>query len=337
MAVVQEDLIREVVPGAVVLPFDQYDSFSAVVEAGWGSVPVTASTAIGGITEILPVAQGCLGRCTYCITRLARGPLVSYDPDGLLEHTRNAVSSGCREILLTAQDTAAYGLDRRTDLGRLVGGICSVPGDFRIRVGMMNPDNLGRIIDSYLSSWLDHKVYKFLHLPVQSGSDDLLERMGRGYSVEDFLRMVRRFREAFPDMTLSTDVILGFPGETEEDYLMTRDLVETVRPNILNITRFSPRPGTPAFSSRDRVPGCKVKKWSRDLTGLRFEISGDVYRRLRGRVERVLITEIGKDGAVIGRTDTYWPVVIPEEVPLGNFIEVELIDSAPTHLVGRPV
>jgi threonylcarbamoyladenosine tRNA methylthiotransferase CDKAL1 len=334
MAKVQPEEIRKVAPDAEILDFDRYPHFSALIsdwcgdgEEGKGLAPE--------ITEIVPIAQGCLGSCTYCITRLARGGLISYPEDGLLERCSSALRSGSRELLLTAQDTSSYGLDLNSNIGTLLERVCELPGDFRIRVGMMNPDTLSQVVGEYLPSWRNPKVYKFLHLPVQSGSDSVLDRMGRRYHPGDFLEMVSRFREECPDMTLSTDVILGFPGETQEDFEATVELVMRVKPNILNITRFSPRPGTPAAQMDGGVPGWKVKEWSRHLTRLRFEIAQRLNRNQLGRIERALVTERGKKEDLICRTDGYWPVVIKEKAALGDFITVELVECAPTHFFGR--
>jgi threonylcarbamoyladenosine tRNA methylthiotransferase CDKAL1 len=197
---------------------------------------------------------------------MARGHLRSLHLAELREQTEMMLQKGIKELQVTGQDTAAYGKDIGTDLSTLVYSLAAIPGDFRIRVGMMNPDTLGGIIDQYIPVWNGPKVFKFLHLPVQSGSDALLESMGRRYSIRDFLGLVDSFRRSCPKMTLSTDVIVGFPGESDDDHLMTKELLESVRPDIVNITRFSPRPGTKAFSMDDKVPGWKAKDRSRELT-----------------------------------------------------------------------
>ncbi len=345
MAVVQEQLILEEAPDAVVVPIEDYDSFKAIVDREFGSgshqrvnAAELVETGEGEhLSFILPIAQGCLGGCAYCITRWSRGRLQSYTLRELLGRSREAVSSGHREILVTAQDTAAYGQDRDTDLGELVSGITSIEGEFRVRVGMMNPFSLRKIMDGYLQAWLDDKVYKFLHLPVQSGSDRLLERMNRRNTVQEFKSQVSRFREAYPELTLSTDVIVGFPGETEEDHRRTVQLIREVRPNILNITRFSSRPHTAAAEMEEQVHGKVAKERSRELTDVRFEIAEEIHHEFVGKTMRVLMLEEGKYDTLVGRTDCYKSVVVDEEVPLGEFIDVKIVDSAPTHLYGEPM
>jgi tRNA A37 methylthiotransferase MiaB len=180
-------------------------------------------------------------------------------------------------------------------------------------------------------------VYKFLHLPVQSGSDGVLKAMGRHYTVDDFKAQVARFRKRYRNLTLSTDVITGFPGETDKDYRKTVELIEWVKPNIVNVTRYSPRPGTPAAKAKNQVPGWMSKERSRELTTLRFRISKSINIGKEGDREEVLVTEKGKNDTYIGRTVSYTPVVIEEGVRLGDFVEVEIVRSAPTHLIGRLV
>ncbi|MDW5563247.1 MAG: tRNA (N(6)-L-threonylcarbamoyladenosine(37)-C(2))-methylthiotransferase [Methanomassiliicoccus sp.] len=336
MASVQADEIIKHAPSAIIMAPRDYPSFSSVVESAFGrgeASPLVVQSC--PVTSVLPVAQGCIGACSYCITRFARGTLASYPADSLIAAARSALQAGARELLVTAQDTACYGFDRGTDLSALLDGITALPGEFMVRVGMMNPDNLGRIIDRFLPSWTSPKVYQFTHLPVQSGSAAVLEGMNRGYRPEEFTSLVARLRAASPSMTLSTDIITGFPGETEEDHRATVDLLNEVRPDTVNVTRFSPRQGTPAARARNQVPGWVSKERSRELSRLRFEISSAVNAALVGRREKVLVTEEGKSGTSIARTASYKPVVLPGKLPLGTWLDAEVVSSAPTHLFGR--
>jgi MiaB-like tRNA modifying enzyme len=336
MAVAGTSQVLEADPEAILLPFSRYTELGAImedIEPPEGSPGTRARE----VVEIVPIAQGCLGSCAYCVTRLARGGLESRPVDLIRRDVKEAVTGGSREIQITAQDTASYGRDIGTDLGELMRSLSSVDGDYRMRVGMMNPDSLSRIIDSYIGSWSSERVFRFLHIPVQSGSDTVLERMGRGYCVEGFLSIVERFRSLHADMSLSTDIIIGFPGETEEDHEASVRLLEEVKPDIVNITRFSPRPGTRAHDMEDQVHGRISKERSRELTDLRFRISLDRNMDRVGQVETCLVTEKGKEDTVVGRTSSYRPVVIASEVELGRFVTVEIVDAAPTHLFGELV
>lgn len=285
----------------------------------------------GSVIRAIPIAEGCLGGCSYCGTRFARGRLHSYAPESIEAGVRSALSWGCREIQLTAQDTGAYGADIGTDLAELINRVCMVEGDFRIRVGMMNPAHLMGFLDDLIEAFANEKVYKFLHLPVQSGDDRVLQDMRRGYGVEEFTEIVQRFRKAHPGLTLSTDVIIGYPTEDEEAFERTYRLIERIGPDILNITRFSPRPGTPAARLRD-MPDRIKKERSRRMSILAREVSSQINRGYVGREEQVLVTEYGKKGTLLARTHSYKQVVLREGVP-GEFRRVRIKDSTAHYLV----
>ena len=165
---------------------------------------------------MVQVASGCVGRCSYCITRLARGGLRSAPPEDILDAVRRLVASGAFEIQLTGQDVAAWGLTGgvapRSPAGdqRYTGRVCRPPGDDAPGIG-------ARILDPLIDAYASPKIFKFLHLPVQSGSDAVLDRMKRRYHATDVIEIVDAFRERYPDMMISSDFITGFPGETDED------------------------------------------------------------------------------------------------------------------------
>jgi MiaB-like tRNA modifying enzyme len=336
MASVQPDDVVKSAPQALIMAPRDYSEFDSLVEENFGRgdappTPIQPSS----VTAVLPISQGCVGNCSYCITKQARGTLTSYPVEDLVSAARASLKGGAREILVTAQDTACYGFDRRTDLSHLLNALTSLDGDFMLRVGMMNPDNLSQIVDAFIPSWTSPKVYQFLHLPVQSGSDAVLEAMNRGYVSEQFVDLVARLRQASPSMTLATDVITGFPGESADDHRKTVELLQRVRPDIVNVTRFSPRQGTPAAKAKNQIAGWVSKERSRELTKVRFEISGAINAAMVGRKERIMITEAGKNATSIGRTASYKPVVVPGAMTMGKVLEVEITDSAPTHLFGR--
>ena len=153
------------------------------------------------MTVIAPItiAEGCLLSCSYCITHFARGTLRSFPIQEIAADVCSAIKQGCKEIQLTAQDTASYGLDTGTNLGMLLTQVCTLDGAFRVRVGMMNPITVQKNLDSILTAYKHHKIYKFLHLPVQSGDDEILKKMNRGYTAKDFTRLVERFRKTIPN------------------------------------------------------------------------------------------------------------------------------------------
>ena len=338
MAAAQRDRVRAIVPRAKLLPPRKWPQIVELLDAGTACgdrAAETESAGFGWHDAIVPIAQGCAGRCTYCITRVARGRVASLPTDAIVAQVRRHVDRGLREIKLTGQDTAAYGVDIGTSLAELLLAIEEIPSEFRTRVGMADPLTVYPIVDELVRAYASEKVFKFLHLPVQSGSDRILEAMRREYSVAQFEEIVHRFRHAYPELSLSTDVIVGFPGETEDEFEATMDLVRRVRPDIVNVTRFSARSGTPAANMENQIVGWRVKERSRRLTRLRFEIAQELHDRLVGREYTVLVTEPGKAGTVLARTPEYRQVVLPEAASLGEFVTVGIDGATPTDLRGH--
>lgn len=340
MAAAQRDRVLATVPRAKLLSPRKWPQIVDLLAAGTSCGDRAAaieSESFGWHDAIVPIAQGCAGRCTYCITRVARGQVSSYPIEAIVDRVRLHIERGAREIKLTGQDTAAFGRDTGTDLAVLLRAINEIRGEFRVRVGMADPLTVHPILDDLIDAYASEKIFKFLHLPVQSGSDAILDAMKREYTVAEFEEIVRAFRRAYPEITISTDVIVGFPGETDAQFESTVALVERTRPDIVNVTRFSARTGTPAASLPDPVVGWRVKERSRRLAPLRFRISKEIHERFVGRAQEVLVTEHGKPGTILARTPEYRQVVLRESVPLGTFLRVHLDVARPTDLLGHVV
>lgn len=342
MATVQKDDILTLNPNAILLSPQAIDDIGKIVEKLSEEEPrnkkeiIETGTSTKKTTDaIIPISSGCLGSCSYCITRIARGELRSCPPEFLIESMRKALGEGYKEIRLTSQDSAAYGADINYNLPSLLRKIETLDGEFRVRVGMMNPENVLPILQDVIEAYKDKRIYKFLHLPVQSGSERILKKMGRKYKLNEFFQVVKEFREAFPDITVSTDIIVGFPGESEDEFLDSVQLIKKLRPNILNITRFSPRPKTEAMNMEDKIPSRIAKERSRELTKIHEDISRKINKEFVDRRERILITEPGKNNTMMGRTDTYKPVVVEDEVQVGEFVDVEITEARDIYLKGR--
>lgn len=291
---------------------------------------------INEVVGIVPISFGCLGSCSYCCVRLARGRLRSYRVEELVERVKRDLDSGAREIWLTSQDTACYGKDIGTDLAELLRAVCEIDGDFFVRVGMMTPNRVLEILDDLVDVYRDERVFKFLHLPAQSGDDDVLDCMNRFYSVKDFRKIVCCFREELPRITIATDVICGFPGESEDAFERTVELVEEIQPEIVNVSRFFPRPGTPAREMEQLSP-LTVKERSRKMAGLTRRISLERNRAWLGWEGKVLVDEVGsKAGSLIGRNFAYKPVVLrADEALLGRLVDVRVVRTSLTYLEGE--
>lgn len=274
-------------------------------------------TVMPGNVGIVQVAQGCSGTCTYCLTRFARGPLKSFPKEEILRQVRAFGDGGTAEIQLTAQDVSAFGRDTGESLADLLESIGRMPGRFRVRVGMMNPATVLPDLDRLVGAFATDKLFRFIHLPLQSGSDAVLSRMGRQYSAEDFCQIVTAFRDRFPDITVATDLITGFCGETEEEFTASLDLVRRIRPNKVNVTRYSRRPFTPMAQERD-FPDSVKKDRSRLLLSCAEEVYASVNRELLGREVPFIVTETIWEGSVMARSPSYLGIVINEPLPCGT-------------------
>jgi len=282
---------------------------------------------------IVSISEGCLGKCSFCATKFARGRLRSFSMDAIVREAERAVRAGYREIQLTSQDTGAYGMDKgRAMLPELLRKISEIEGEFRVRVGMMNPQHAVRMLDELINAYSSEKIYKFLHIPVQSGDNRILEDMKRDHTVEDYVEVVEAFRNSFDDVLISTDIIVGFPTETEEAFWKSYELIKETRPDIVNITRYSARKGTPAARLRD-IPGWIKKERSRKLTDLMRKIGLENNKRFVGKKLRVLVTKEGKNGRNLARMNSYRAVVT--EGAVGEFVEVKIKDCRFNYLIGQ--
>ncbi|BDZ68321.1 threonylcarbamoyladenosine tRNA methylthiotransferase [Methanobacterium ferruginis] len=250
------------------------------------------------LIHILQICEGCLGKCSYCCTRFARGTLQSYPTSLLKQEAEQAVAEGCVEIQLTAQDTAAYGKDTGESLANLINQITSIEGDFRVRIGMMHPKNIKDDLESVINSFKNEKVYKFLHLPLQSGNDQVLTSMKRNHSVLEYLDIVNRFKSEIPEISLATDIIVGYPTEDEAAFQDTLDVIREISPDFLHISKYHHRPGTMS-SKMGEIDHVTMKKRSRSLNDLKTNISLYKNRKLLGIIQNILITDKGSKGGIL--------------------------------------
>jgi len=250
----------------------------------------------------------------------------------IIRRVKEAVSDGVKEIWLTSQDCGAYGADIDTNLAELLRECCEVPGRFLIRVGMMNPRHVLKILPDLVDSFKNKKIFNFLHLPVQSGDDEVLRRMNRGYSVREFKEIVEIFRKEVPKLTLATDIICGFPGEDLKAFENTIRLIEEVKPDIVNISRFFPRPGTPAEKMR-QLDVKLINSRSRRLSEVVRRISWKRNEEWIGWEGEILVDEKGRGSSWIGRNFAYKPIVVKSNKNLiGRFLKVRVTRAFPTYL-----
>ncbi|MBI2663410.1 tRNA (N(6)-L-threonylcarbamoyladenosine(37)-C(2))-methylthiotransferase [Candidatus Woesearchaeota archaeon] len=218
------------------------------------------------------IQEGCLNKCTFCATKLARGNLKSYRIGDIKREVEKAVNDGCKKIYLTGQDLGCYGFDIKTNLPELLNELVNVDGEFKIRIGMMNPWHVTKILDKLIESYKNPKIMKFLHIPIQSGSERILKHMKRVHTVEAFNEIVKRFREEIPEIDIASDIIVGYPEETNEDFEDTLNLIRDIKPNVLNISTFASRPRTEAH---------KLKKISSEEIKRRSMITTKIFKEIK--------------------------------------------------------
>ncbi len=324
------------------VPIREQGRLASLLEAGAGVPPPVRSPPTGlllpRVSEEVVLAQGCTSGCAYCFSRLARGTIASLPTEAVVGRVRAAVARGAKEIRLTGLDTAAWGSDLPSgaSLPKLLGAIATVEGDYRLRVGMMSPQSLGPILAEHAEALSEPRTFRFLHLPVQSGSDRVLAGMHRGYTVQAFREQVRTLRDRFPELHLATDLIVGYPGETEDDHRATETLLEEVVPETVNVTRFSARPGTPAARLAP-LPSSVAKRRSRSLAALRQRLSRQRLERWIGERRTARVLEYGPGESAVARLDNYLPVVLDRRAPLGAEVEVRVDGARSTYLVGHAV
>ncbi|MBN2457585.1 tRNA (N(6)-L-threonylcarbamoyladenosine(37)-C(2))-methylthiotransferase [Candidatus Woesearchaeota archaeon] len=289
------------------------------------------------IIEIIPICSGCLGNCSYCIVKRARGELISYDKNAIVEQAQKAVMQGAKEIWLTAQDTGCYGKDIGESLSSLLKALIAIPGNYKIRLGMINPDFVKEYLEDLIKIFSSDRMFKFMHMPVQSGSDEILASMNRRYSASDFVSTVKRLKSEIPSITISTDIICGYPGETDQQFLETVNLLQESRPSIVNISRFWKRPYTKAARLK-QLPVEQVKSRSRRLSSLFEWIAFENSKSWIGWEGKVVIDEVGKPGTGtwIGRNFAYKQVVLQGDYRIGQELMVKVTKATAHDLRAIP-
>ncbi|KAJ9451825.1 Threonylcarbamoyladenosine tRNA methylthiotransferase [Diplonema papillatum] len=287
------------------------------------------------LIEIIPINAGCLNKCTYCKTKHARGDLMSYPIEEICKRVQQVVEEGVKEIRLTSEDSGAYGRDIGTNIVELLDRVVQlIPEGVMLRVGMTNPPYILEHVDD-IARVLNHpRVYSFLHLPVQAGCNDVLQVMQREYTVEEFELVCDTLLKKVPGMLLATDIICGFPSESEESFQRTLRLCQKYRFPALYISQYYPRSGTPAAAMK-QLRSQDKKDRSRRLTQV-FESYSNHTHSIVGTLQRVWITEKAHDKKhLVGHTKCYVQVLIdPEEASLGTSVVVKIVSASKHSVVG---
>ncbi|MGC8675987.1 MAG: tRNA (N(6)-L-threonylcarbamoyladenosine(37)-C(2))-methylthiotransferase [Candidatus Micrarchaeia archaeon] len=287
----------------------------------------------------IPVSEGCLSSCAFCETKFARGPLNSFSEELILKAAAASVTRGAKELEITAQDTGAYGLDKKTNIAELLGKIVQVEGDFMIRLGMLNPEHLHRYFDALIDVYRNKKMYKFIHLPVQSGSNKVLKEMKRNYTVEEFMQYVKELRNKVKGISVETDMIVGYPTETQEDFEESLELIRSTKPEVTNVSKFGARPHAEA-SKLPQLANTEIKRRSIEMSRLVRIVQSEARQRFVGTKQEVLITE-QNERSITGRTESYISVALAKPGAgdaaglLGSRMTVDIIDSTSACLIAH--
>ena len=306
----------------------------------------------GSIAEGMPVVRegrtrawvsimyGCNNFCSYCIVPYVRGRERSRDPEQIIREVRELAAEGYKEITLLGQNVNSYGKDLGTgyDFADLLSALDEIPGDYLIRFMSSQPKDASfKLFDTMARC---KHVAKQLHLPVQSGCDRVLRAMHRPYDKARYLELITYARKVMPELVLTSDVIIGFPGETEEEAMETVALVEQVRFDALFTFIFSPRPGTPAAKMEDPIPRAEKQVWFDRLCDAQNKISEEIHAQYVGRTLRCLI-----DGE---SDDSRWPLtartaggrlvhLVGDKAAIGTYHDVKITDSNTWALFGEMV
>lgn len=246
---------------------------------------------INKLISITQISEGCLGDCSYCVVKLAKGHLFSYPSDKILSSIESDLSQGAKEIWLTSQDNASYGLDRNNqELPELLNKILALNHNFKLRLGMMNPNHLYPILEEIIEIYKNKKMYKFLHIPVQSASNKILSDMNRPYKIEQVKEIINKFKKEIPDITISTDIIVGYPTETEQDHKLNLEFLKEFKPDVLNLSKFSSHKNTK--SGKLQILDKEViNKRASELMELHRKTAMENKQKFKGKTLKVFVNK----------------------------------------------
>jgi len=324
------DMINEVVNKSVCGEVIHECGKTSMIKAG------TVYKNFDSLIHILQICEGCNGACTFCCTKIARGFLVSYPIEKIVEEAKEAISKGCKELQVTAQDSACYGMDTGESFSQLLNQLAAIDGDFRIRVGMMHPKSLKGQLDEVINVIKNNeKIYNFVHIPIQTGSAKVLEEMNRLHTLEEYKMIIDKFRSEIPDLSIATDIIVGYPTETDDDFQKTIDLLYEIKPDIIHISKYMHRPGAKSSSLKE-IDHALMKERTHKVNKVKTEVMLENNKKYEGSVQKVLITGKGTSGGFVGYTNSYKNVIV-DDVEIGSFVDVRITEGKRTYLQAEKI
>jgi len=289
----------------------------------------------------IPIMTGCNNFCSYCVVPYVRGPEICRPANEIIKEIKNLVKNNFKEIWLLGHNVNSYSY-KKTNFPELLRRINKIPGNFWISFTSSHPNDFSNELIKTIAE--SHKISKYISLPIQSGDNEILKKMNRPYTIEQYKKLVKKIRKKIPALYLSTDIIVGFPGETKKQFNNTKKLLEELKFDMAYIAEYSPRPGTAAFKLKDNVPHKEKQKKREILTKILEKTSIQNSKKYIGKTFNALIHEITKKHALVGKTRFYKTVKInhyekasrsENRKLIGKIVKVKIINAMPWGLKGE--
>lgn len=292
---------------------------------------------INKLISICQISEGCLGNCSFCKTRLAKGKLFSYPEQDIIKTIESDLKQGAKEVWITSQDNANYGMDRenkKQTLPQLLNKILNLNHKFKLRLGMMDPNNILPILDELIEIYKHPKMYKFLHIPIQSASNSVLKHMNRLYKIEQAEKIIKRFRDEIPNITISTDIIVSYPTETKQDHKQNLDFIKKIKPDVFNLSKFSSHKQTSA-GKLNPLPIKIIHKRAKELMDEHRKTALQDKKKFLNKTIKVFVNKKLDENLFEARDENYNIVIINSKNKiLGKNIEVKIRDVGVHHMIG---
>ncbi len=291
------------------------------------------------LIEIIPISKGNDGFCNFCKHKSAQGKTQSYPISDIINRATTAIKYGVKQIWLTSQDTANYGFDINTNLPTLLDELTKIKGDYMIRVGMMNPHNLSKIQNQLIDCYQHLKIFQFLHLPVLAGNNTVLKEMKQKYTVEEFESQVKQFRKSLPQISIMTNILVGFPIETDNHFFQTITCLRTISPEYTNVSKYwEKEQGFIQDNEHNQMNQNEIDRRYR----LTVEISQNIARLQHEKWygwegEVTIISKGTEDNQMIGFTPSYTKVIIQGDYKLGQNLQVKIVKTLTFSLIAEEV
>jgi MiaB-like tRNA modifying enzyme len=293
---------------------------------------------LNNLISITQISEGCLSNCTFCKTKLSKGNLHSYTQDNIIKSIKNDLQSGAKEIWLTSQGNGCYGMDRgKRELPELLTKILSLPHRFKLRLGMMNPQHVLPILNELIEIYQNKKMYKFLHIPIQSASNKILRDMKRPYKIEEVNQIIKLFKDSFPNITIATDIITGYPTETKADHQQNLYFITKHKPNILNLSKFSKHKNTQAQSLKE-LNIETLNKRNSEIMRQHRNTASENKNHFKNQILKVLVNKKTYLGNIYEARDENYNIILiksQDKSILGKTLQVKIIKLGVHHMIGE--